>query len=188
MKPAEKTHDSISVLMELLKDVLPKGVLNIVQVTGLDVGKPLASSPRIAKIAFTGSTAVGRSIMEYATKNIIPVTLELGGKSPNIFFEDAMDADDDYLDKAVEGYVLFALNSGEICTAPSRALIHESIYDKFMEKAIERVKAIKIGNPLDTEKMMGEEDSQQQLDKIFSFIDIGKEESAELVIGGNRNQ
>ena len=188
MKPAEQTPASISILMELLEDILPKGVLNIVQGTGLDVGKPLASSPRIAKIAFTGSTAVGRSIMEYATKNIIPVTLELGGKSPNIFFEDVMDADDDYLDKAVEGFVLFALNSGEICTAPSRALIHESIYDKFMEKAIERVKAIKIGNPLDTETMMGAQASQQQLDKILSYIDIGKEEGAELVIGGNRNQ
>ncbi len=188
MKPAEQTPASISILMELLEDVLPKGILNIVQGTGLDVGKPLASSPRIAKIAFTGSTAVGRSIMEYATKNIIPVTLELGGKSPNIFFEDVMDADDDYLDKAVEGFVLFALNSGEVCTAPSRALIHESIYDKFMEKAIERVKAIKIGNPLDTETMMGAQASQQQLDKILSYIDIGKEEGAELVIGGNRNK
>lgn len=188
MKPAEQTPASISVLMELLEDVLPKGILNIVQGTGLAVGKPLASSPRIAKVAFTGSTAVGRSIMEYATKNLIPVTLELGGKSPNLFFEDVMDADDAYLDKAVEGFVLFALNSGEVCTCPSRALVHENIYDKFMEKVIERVKAIKIGNPLDVETMMGAQASQQQLDKIMSYIDIGKKEGAELVIGGNRNK
>src|SRR5690625_684319 len=188
MKPAEQTPASISVFMELIQDILPKGVLNIVQGTGLEVGKPLATNPRIAKIAFTGSTAVGRSIMQYATENIIPVTLELGGKSPNIFFPDVMDEDDEYLDKAIEGFVLFALNQGEVCTAPSRALIHESIYDKFMEKAIERVKAIKIGNPLDTETMMGAQASKQQLDKILSYIDIGKEEGAELVIGGNRNQ
>ena len=188
MKPAEQTPASISVFIELIQDILPKGVLNIVQGTGLEVGKPLATNPRIAKIAFTGSTAVGRSIMQYATENIIPVTLELGGKSPNIFFPDVMDADDEYLDKAIEGFVLFALNQGEVCTAPSRALIHESIYDKFMEKAIERVKAIKIGNPLDTETMMGAQASKQQLDKILSYIDIGKEEGAELLIGGNQNQ
>ena len=126
--------------------------------------------------------------MQYATENIIPVTLELGGKSPNIFFQDVMDADDEYLDKAIEGFVLFALNSGEICTAPSRALIHESIYDKFMEKVLERVKAIKIGNPLDTETMMGAQASKQQLDKILSYIEIGKEEGAELLIGGNQNK
>lgn len=188
MKPAEQTPASISVFIELIEDILPKGVLNIVQGTGLEVGKPLATNPRIAKIAFTGSTAVGRSIMQYATENIIPVTLELGGKSPNIFFPDIMDEDDEFLDKAIEGFVLFALNQGEVCTAPSRALIHESIYDKFVEKALERVKAIKIGNPLDTETMMGAQASQQQLDKILSYIDIGKEEGAELLIGGNQNK
>ncbi|KML40618.1 aldehyde dehydrogenase family protein [Cytobacillus firmus] len=188
LKPAEQTPASISVLIELIQDLLPKGVLNIVQGTGLEVGKPLAANPRIAKIAFTGSTGVGRSIMQYATENIIPVTLELGGKSPNIFFPDVMDADDEYLDKAVEGFVLFALNSGEVCTCPSRALIHESIYEKFMEKVIERVKAIKIGNPLDTETMMGAQASSQQLDKILSYIEIGKEEGAELLIGGYQNK
>src|SRR5699024_3478884 len=188
MKPAEQTPASISLLMEVIGDLLPAGVLNIVQGTGLEVGKPLATSPRIAKIAFTGSTAVGRSIMEYATENIIPVTLELGGKSPNIFFKDIMDADDDYLDKAVEGFVLFALNQGEICTCPSRALIHEDIYDKFMEKAIERVKAIKVGNPLDTEVTMGAQASKQQMDKILEYIQIGQDEGAELIIGGNVNK
>lgn len=188
MKPAEQTPASISVLMEVIGDLLPAGVLNIVHGTGLEVGKPLATSPRIAKIAFTGSTAVGRSIMEYATENIIPVTLELGGKSPNIFFKDVMDADDDYLDKAVEGFVLFALNQGEICTCPSRALVHEDIYDKFMEKAIERVKAIKVGNPLDTEVMMGAQASKQQMDKILEYIQIGKDEGAELILGGNMNK
>ena len=188
MKPAEQTPASISVLLELIEDILPKGVLNIVQGTGLEVRKPLASNPRIAKVAFTGSTGVGRSIMQYATENIIPVTLELGGKSPNIFFEDVMDQDDDFLDKAIEGFVMFALNSGEVCTCPSRALIHESIYDKFMEKVMARVKSIKIGNPLDTETMMGAQASQQQLDKILSYIDIGKKEGAELLIGGKQNK
>ena len=136
------------VLIEIIQDLFPAGVLNIVNGFGIEVGKPLATNPRIAKIAFTGSTAVGRQIMQYATENIIPVTLELGGKSPNVFFEDVMDQDDEFLDKAIEGLVMFALNSGEICTCPSRALIQESIYDKFMERALERVKAIKVGNPL----------------------------------------
>lgn len=188
LKPAEQTPASINVFLEIIEDLLPKGILNIVQGTGIEVGKPLATNPRIAKVAFTGSTAVGRSIMQYATENIIPVTLELGGKSPNIFFEDVMDADDAYLDKAIEGFVLFALNQGEVCTCPSRALIHESIYEPFMEKVLERVKAIKVGNPLDTEIMMGAQASQQQLDKILDYIEIGKEEGAELLIGGNRNQ
>ncbi|MFY3792413.1 aldehyde dehydrogenase family protein [Ureibacillus sp. MALMAid1270] len=188
MKPAEQTPASISVLLEIIQDVLPKGVLNIVQGTGLEVGKPLATNPRIAKVAFTGSTEVGRSIMQYATENIIPVTLELGGKSPNIFFEDVMDADDQYLDKATEGFAMFSLNSGEICTAPTRALIHESIYDKFMERTLERVKNVKIGNPLDTESMMGAQASKQQLDKILSYIEIGKEEGAQLLIGGHQNK
>src|SRR5699024_4427960 len=187
LKPAEQTPASISLLLEVIDDLLPKGVLNIVQGTGLEVGKPLATNPRIAKVAFTGSTAVGRSIMQYATENIIPVTLELGGKSPNVFFPDIMDKDDAYLDKAIEGFVMFALNQGEVCTCPSRALIHESIYDEFMAKVMERVKAIKVGNPLDTEVMMGAQASKQQFDKIMSYIDIGKEEGAELLIGGNAN-
>lgn len=188
LKPAEQTPASIMVLAELIEDLLPAGVLNIVNGYGVEVGKPLATNPRIAKVAFTGSTAVGRQIMQYATENIIPVTLELGGKSPNIFFEDVMDKDDEFLDKAIEGLVMFALNSGEICTAPTRALIQESIYDKFMEKAIERVKAIKIGNPLDTEVMMGSQNSNQQLEKILSYIDLGKEEGAKLLVGGEVNQ
>ena len=187
LKPAEQTPVSIMVLMELIGDLLPKGVLNIVNGLGLETGQPLATNPRIQKVAFTGSTAVGRLIMQYATENIIPVTLELGGKSPNIFFPDVLDKDDAYLDKAIEGFVMFALNSGEVCTCPSRALIHEDIYDEFMKRALERVKAIKVGNPLDTETMMGAQASQQQLDKILSYLEIGKEEGAELLIGGHQN-
>ncbi len=187
LKPAEQTPVSIMVLMELIGDLIPKGVLNIVNGIGLETGKPLATNPRIQKVAFTGSTAVGRLIMQYATENIIPVTLELGGKSPNIFFPDVLDKDDAYLDKAIEGFVMFALNSGEVCTCPSRALIHEDIYDEFMKRTLERVKAIKIGNPLDTETMMGAQASQQQLDKILSYLEIGKEEGAELIIGGHQN-
>ncbi|MEH6943875.1 acetaldehyde dehydrogenase ExaC [Bacillus sp. JJ722] len=187
LKPAEQTPASIMVLMELIQDLLPAGVLNIVNGFGVEVGKPLATNKRIAKIAFTGSTAVGRQIMQYATENIIPVTLELGGKSANVFFEDIMDQDDDYLDKAIEGLVMFAFNSGEVCTCPSRALIHESIYDKFMERALERVKAIKIGNPLDTEVMMGAQASNAQKEKILSYIKIGNEEGAECLIGGEEN-
>ncbi|MGJ9459658.1 acetaldehyde dehydrogenase ExaC [Oceanobacillus sp. CF4.6] len=188
LKPAEQTPASIMVLTELIEDLLPAGVLNIVNGYGVEVGKPLATNPRIAKIAFTGSTAVGRQIMQYATENIIPVTLELGGKSPNIFFEDVMDQDDEFLDKAIEGLVMFALNSGEVCSAPTRAIIQESIYDKFMEKAIERVKAIKVGNPLDTDVMMGAQASNQQQEKILSYIALGKEEGAEMLIGGEVNQ
>ncbi|MEK4026905.1 acetaldehyde dehydrogenase ExaC [Sporosarcina sp. FSL W7-1283] len=187
LKPAEQTPASIMVLMELIEDLLPAGVLNIVNGFGVEVGKPLATNPRIAKIAFTGSTAVGRQIMQYATENIIPVTLELGGKSPNVFFEDVMAHDDEYLNKAIEGFVMFALNSGEICTCPSRALIQESIYDEFMERALERVKAIKIGNPLDTEVMMGAQASNEQKEKILSYIKLGTEEGAECLIGGEEN-
>ncbi|OCA82578.1 aldehyde dehydrogenase family protein [Pradoshia sp. D12] len=187
LKPAEQTPASIMVLVELIQDILPAGVLNIVNGFGIEVGKPLATNPRIAKIAFTGSTAVGRQIMQYATENIIPVTLELGGKSPNVFFEDVIDKDDEFLNKAIEGLVMFALNSGEICTCPSRALIQESIYDKFMERALERVKAIKIGNPLDTEVMMGAQASNEQKEKILSYIKLGKEEGAECLIGGEEN-
>ena len=163
------------------------GVINIVNGFGAEVGKALATNKRIAKIAFTGSTAVGRLIMQYATENIIPVTLELGGKSPNVFFEDVMDEDDEFLDKAIEGMVMFALNSGEICTCPSRALVQESIADKFVERAIERVKQIKIGNPLDTEVMMGAQNSNEQKEKIASYLQIGKDEGAECLVGGNIN-
>ncbi|MFC5559558.1 aldehyde dehydrogenase [Ureibacillus thermophilus] len=187
LKPAEQTPTSILVLMELIGDLLPPGVVNIVNGFGLEAGKPLASSPRIGKVAFTGETTTGRLIMQYASQNIIPVTLELGGKSPNIFFEDIFNADDEFLDKAIEGFVLFALNQGEICTCPSRALIHESIYDRFMERALERVKAIKQGNPLDPTTMIGAQASTEQMEKILSYIDIGKQEGAELLIGGERN-
>lgn len=188
LKPAEQTPVSIMVVMELIQDLVPAGVINIVNGFGAEVGKALATNKRIAKIAFTGSTAVGRLIMQYATENIIPVTLELGGKSPNVFFEDVMDQDDEFLDKAIEGMVMFALNSGEICTCPSRALVQESIADKFVERAIERVKQIKIGNPLDTEVMMGAQNSNEQKEKIASYLQIGKDEGAECLVGGNINE
>ena len=184
LKPAEQTPASIMVLVELIEDLLPAGVINVVNGFGLEAGKPLASNPRIGKIAFTGETTTGRLIMQYASQNTIPVSLELGGKSPNIFFEDIADADDAFFDKAVEGFVMFALNQGEVCTCPSRALIHESIYDKFMERAIERVEAIKVGNPLDPTVMMGAQASTEQLEKILSYLDIGKQEGAECLTGG----
>jgi len=184
MKPAEQTPVSILVVMELIADLLPPGVLNIVNGHGVEAGKPLATSTRINKIAFTGSTSVGRLIMQYASQNLIPSTLELGGKSPNIFFEDIMDADDAYFDKALEGFALFALNQGEVCTCPSRALIQESIYDKFMERALKRVKAIKQGNPLDSTTMIGAQASSEQVEIIMSYIKLGKEEGAELLTGG----
>jgi aldehyde dehydrogenase len=186
LKPAEQTPVSIMVVLELIADLLPAGVVNVVNGFGLEAGKPLASSDRIAKIAFTGETTTGRLIMQYASHNLIPVTLELGGKSPNIFFEDVLAADDDFLDKAVEGFVLFALNQGEVCTCPSRALIQESIYDRFMEKALARVKAIKQGNPLDLSTMLGAQASSEQVQKILSYIDIGKQEGAELLTGGGK--
>lgn len=187
LKPAEQTPASIMVLVELIEDLLPSGVINIVNGFGLEAGKPLASNPRIGKIAFTGETTTGRLIMQYASQNLIPVTLELGGKSPNIFFEDIMDKDDEFLDKAVEGFVLFALNQGEVCTCPSRAIIQESIYDKFMERVLQRVEAIKVGNPLDPNTMMGAQASSEQLEKILSYLDIGKQEGAECLIGGEKN-
>ncbi|RKE84175.1 aldehyde dehydrogenase [Rhizobium sp. AG855] len=187
LKPAEQTPASILVLAELIADLLPPGVFNIVNGFGLEAGKPLATSPRIAKIAFTGETSTGRLIMQYASQNLIPVTLELGGKSPNIFFEDVMREDDDYLDKALEGFAMFALNQGEVCTCPSRALVHEKIYDRFMEKAIKRVAAIKQGNPLDMSTMIGAQASSEQLEKILSYMDIGRQEGAEVLIGGERN-
>ena len=187
LKPAEQTPASIMVLLELIEDLLPPGVINVVNGFGLEAGKPLASNPRIGKIAFTGETTTGRLIMQYASQNLIPVTLELGGKSPNIFFEDIMDKDDAFLDKAVEGFVLFALNQGEVCTCPSRALIQESIYDKFMERVLQRVEAIKVGNPLDPNTMMGAQASSEQMEKILSYLDIGKQEGAECLIGGDKN-
>lgn len=187
LKPAEQTPASIMVLIELIHDLLPPGVVNIVNGFGVEAGKPLASSSRIAKIAFTGETTTGRLIMQYASQNIIPVTLELGGKSPNIFHKCVMAKDDAFLNKAIEGFVLFALNQGEVCTCPSRALIDESIYDDFMERALERVNQIKTGNPLDTDTMMGAQASTEQMEKILSYIDIGKQEGAECLVGGERN-
>jgi aldehyde dehydrogenase len=184
VKPAEQTPVGIMVLMELIKDVLPAGVLNIVNGFGLEAGKPLASSPRISKVAFTGETTTGRLIMQYASENIIPVTMELGGKSPNIFFASVMDEDDAFLDKCVEGAVMFALNQGEICTCPSRMLVHESIYEPFMERVIARTRKIKLGNPLDKETMMGAQASNDQYEKILSYLEIGKQEGAEVLTGG----
>ena len=186
LKPAESTPVSIMVVAELIADLLPPGVLNIVNGYGREAGMPLASSKRIGKIAFTGSTATGRVIAQAAASNLIPATLELGGKSPNVFFEDIADADDDFFDKAIEGLVLFAFNQGEVCTCPSRALIQESVYDRFMPRALERIKAIKQGNPLDTETMMGAQASAVQMDKIMSYLDVGKQEGAKLLIGGGR--
>ncbi|WP_434290244.1 aldehyde dehydrogenase [Celeribacter sp. SCSIO 80788] len=185
LKPAEQTPAAIMVLIEHIADLLPPGVLNIVNGYGAEVGAPLARSPRIAKIAFTGSTATGRMIMQYATENLIPVTLELGGKSPNIFFSDVMAEDDAYLDKAVEGFVLFAFNQGEVCTCPSRALIQEDIYDEFIERCIARVKAIKQGDPRDINTMVGAQASSEQQEKILSYLTIGREEGAEVLVGGD---
>lgn len=186
LKPAEQTPASILVLIELIGDLLPPGVVNVVNGFGLEAGKPLASSSRITKIAFTGETTTGRLIMQYASQNLIPVTLELGGKSPNIFFEDILAKDDEFFDKALEGFTLFALNQGEVCTCPSRALIQESIYDEFIERALKRVAAIKQGNPLDPSTMIGAQVSTEQMEKILSYIDIGKQEGAECLIGGER--
>lgn len=186
LKPAESTPISILILAELIADILPPGVLNIVNGYGREAGMPLATSKRIAKIAFTGSTATGKVIAQAAASNLIPATLELGGKSPNIFFADVMDKDDGFLDKAIEGMVLFAFNQGEVCTCPSRALIQESIYDKFMERVLKRVAAIKQGSPLDTDCMMGAQASQEQMTKIQSYLEIGKQEGAECLIGGAR--
>ncbi len=187
LKPAEQTPMSIMVLMELIGDLLPDGVLNVVNGFGVEAGKPLATNKRISKIAFTGETTTGRLIMQYASENLIPCTLELGGKSPNIFFADVMDADDDYFDKALEGFAMFALNQGEVCTCPSRALVHESIYDRFMERAIARVEAIRLGSPLDAATMIGAQASNDQLEKILSYIDIGRDEGAKVLTGGARH-
>lgn len=188
LKPAESTPISIMVLMELIGDLIPAGVVNVVNGFGAELGRTLVTNPKVAKAAFTGSTATGRMVMQYATENIIPVTLELGGKSPNIFFPSVMDADDEFLDKALEGVALFALNQGEVCTCPSRALIQESIADKFLEKAIERVKRIKLGHPLDTETMVGAQASLEQQEKILRCISTGREEGAEVLVGGGARQ
>ncbi|MCA1941131.1 MAG: aldehyde dehydrogenase [Caenispirillum bisanense] len=186
LKPAEQTPMSIMVVMDIIQDILPPGVLNVINGFGIEAGKPLATSPRIAKVAFTGETTTGRLIMQYASENIIPVTLELGGKSPNVFFPDVMEADDDFFDKALEGFTLFALNQGEVCTCPSRAIVHESIYDAFIERAIARVQKIKQGSPLDPSTMIGAQASVDQLEKILSYIDIGKREGAKVLTGGGK--
>src|SRR5690625_1970912 len=188
LKPAEQTPASIHVLLDLIGDILPPGVLNVVNGFGLEAGKPLASNSRVSKVAFTGETTTGRLIMQYASENLIPITLELGGKSPNIFFKDVMDEDDGFMDKAIEGLVMFALNQGEVCTCPSRALVHEDIYDEFMERALERVKQIKMGHPLDPTTMMGAQASNEQFEKIMSYLQIGKDEGAEVLIGGNAKE
>ena len=186
LKPAEQTPFSIMVLMDLIGDLLPPGVLNVVNGFGVEAGKPLASNPRIAKIAFTGETTTGRLIMQYAAENIIPVTLELGGKSPNIFFADVFNEDDAFFDKALEGFTMFALNQGEVCTCPSRALVQELIYDAFIERAIQRVKKVVQGNPLDPNTMIGAQASSDQLEKILSYINIGQGEGARMLTGGHR--
>lgn len=187
LKPAESTPISILVLMELIGDLLPPGVVNIVNGFGAELGRALVTNPKVNKAAFTGSTATGRLVMQYATENVIPVTLELGGKSPNIFFSSVMDADDEFLDKAIEGAVMFALNQGEICTCPSRLLVQEDIADAFIAKVIERTEAIKIGNPLDKTVMMGAQASKIQKDKILGYLKLGKEEGAEVLTGGDVN-
>lgn len=188
VKAAEQTPVSIMILMDLIKDVVPAGVINVVNGFGIEAGKPLATSPRISKVSFTGETTTGRLIMQYAAENIIPSTMELGGKSPNIFFKSVGDADDEFFDKAVEGAVMFALNQGEVCTCPSRMLVHEDIYDKFMERVIARTEAIKIGHPLDSTVAMGAQASNDQFEKIQSYLKIGKEEGAEVLTGGEANK
>ncbi|POX89698.1 aldehyde dehydrogenase [Mycobacterium kansasii] len=186
LKPAEQTPASVLYLMSLIADLLPPGVVNVVNGFGFEAGKPLASSNRIAKVAFTGETTTGRLIMQYASQNLIPVTLELGGKSPNIFFSDVMAANDDFQDKALEGFTMFALNQGEVCTCPSRSLIQADIYDEFLELAAIRTKAVRQGDPLNTETMLGSQASNDQLEKILSYIEIGKEEGAKVITGGER--
>jgi aldehyde dehydrogenase len=186
VKPAEQTPASIMVMLELVGDALPDGILNVVNGFGPEAGQPLATSERINKVAFTGETTTGRLIMQFASENLIPVTLELGGKSPNVFFESVMDADDEYFDKCLEGAALFALNQGEVCTCPSRILVQESIADEFTERVIERVKAIKMGHPLDDETMVGAQASNDQYEKILNYFDVGKEEGAKVLVGGGK--
>jgi aldehyde dehydrogenase len=187
LKPAEQTPASILVLIELIADLLPPGVLNVVNGFGVEAGKPLASNKRIRKIAFTGETTTGRLIMQYASENLIPVTLELGGKSPNIFFDDVASKQDAFYDKALEGFAMFALNQGEVCTCPSRALIQGGIYTEFLEQCVKRTEQIKQGDPLDTDTMIGAQASNDQLEKILSYIDIGRQEGAKLLTGGERS-
>src|ERR1700722_19288190 len=186
LKPAEQTPASILYLLSLIGDLLPAGVVNIVSGFGVEAGKPLASSDRIAKVSFTGETTTGRLIMQYASQNLIPVTLELGGKSPNIFFSDVMAANDDFQDKALEGFTMFALNQGEVCTCPSRSLVQADIHDEFLELAAIRTKAVRQGDPLNTETMLGSQASNDQLEKVLSYIEIGKEEGAKVITGGER--
>jgi aldehyde dehydrogenase len=186
LKPAEQTPASVLYLMSLIGDLLPPGVVNVVNGFGAEAGKPLASSNRIAKVSFTGETTTGRLIMQYASQNLIPVTLELGGKSPNIFFNDVMAAHDDFQDKALEGFTMFALNQGEVCTCPSRSLVQTDIYDEFLELAAIRTKAVRQGDPLDTETMVGSQASNDQLEKVLSYIEIGKGEGAKIITGGER--
>jgi aldehyde dehydrogenase len=186
LKPAEQTPMAIMVLMEMIGDLLPPGVINVVNGFGIEAGKPLATNKLISKIAFTGETSTGRLILQYASENIIPSTVELGGKSPNIFFEDVMASDDEFLDKALEGFAMFALNQGEVCTCPSRVLIQKSIYDRFIKLAVERVAKIAQGHPLDGGTMIGAQASQEQMEKILSYIEIGKAEGAKVLIGGER--
>ena len=186
LKPAEQTPATIMLLMELVGDLFPPGVINVVNGFGLEAGKPLAANPRVAKVAFTGETTTGRLIMQYASENLIPVTLELGGKSPNLFFDDVWAKDDDFRSKALEGFTMFALNQGEVCTCPSRALVGKNIYHEFIQAAIARTEAVKMGHPLDTDTMMGAQASTDQLEKVLSYIDIGKQEGAEVLTGGGR--
>jgi aldehyde dehydrogenase len=186
LKPAEQTPTSILVMMELIADLIPPGVLNILNGYGAEIGNALACSSRIAKIAFTGSTAVGQLVLENAARSLIPSTVELGGKSPNIYFEDILSQEDEYVSKCVEGLLLGFFNQGEVCTCPSRALVQESIYDDFIELVLERARNIKQGNPLDTDTMVGAQASQQQMDKILSYMDIAREEGAEFLLGGKR--
>ncbi|MFG1720037.1 aldehyde dehydrogenase [Micromonospora chalcea] len=186
LKPAEQTPASIHYLLSLIGDLLPPGVLNVVNGFGVEAGKPLASSPRVAKVAFTGETTTGRLIMQYASENIRPVTLELGGKSPNLFFDDVSAASDDFLDKALEGFTMFALNQGEVCTCPSRALIQQGHYSDFLAAAVDRTRQIKQGHPLDTDTMVGAQASNDQLEKILSYLDIGRQEGAKVLTGGER--
>src|SRR5688572_26113112 len=186
LKPAEQTPASILVLMELIGDLLPAGVLNVVNGFGVEAGKPLAQNPRVAKVAFTGETTTGRLIMQYASENLIPVTLELGGKSPNIFYADVLERNDDFRDKALEGFAMFMLNQGEVCTCPSRALIEAKIYDEFMALAVERTQRVEPGDPLNTDTKLGAQASNDQLEKILSYIDIGKKEGAKVLTGGQR--
>ena len=188
LKPAEQTPVTILEVVKLIADLLPAGVLNVVNGFGAEAGKPLASSPKVSKVAFTGETTTGRLIMQYASGNIIPVTLELGGKSPNVFFADVLQQDDEFLDKALEGFTMFALNQGEVCTCPSRALIQESVYDEFIERAIARVQRIVAGDPLDQATMIGAQASTDQLEKILSYLDIGRQEGADVLTGGNRRE